>query len=108
MGGMAGMGSMGGMAGMGGMGCMGLGALEESMEGQVHQWEAWEAWEHWRLSMEPWEHHRGDSWPPWSLYYLLQVMVPMKKQKMEMTLMMWMSDDVFAFVICKFVLNFVV
>jgi hypothetical protein len=30
-----------------------------------------------------------------------------KKQKMEMTLKIWMSDDVFAFVICKFVLHFV-
>jgi hypothetical protein len=54
------------------------------------------------------EHHWGDSRPPWILLYLLQLMVPMKKkQKMEMTLKMWMSDDVFAFVICKFVLNFV-
>jgi hypothetical protein len=52
------------------------------------------------VSMELWEHHRGDSWPPWILLYLLQVMVPMKtKKKMEMTLMMWMSDDMLAFVI---------
>jgi hypothetical protein len=35
-------------------------------------------------------------------------MVAMKtKKKMEMTLIIWMSDDVFAFVICKFVLNFI-
>jgi hypothetical protein len=35
-------------------------------------------------------------------------MVPMKKkQKMEMTSKIWMSDGLFAFVICKFVLNFV-
>jgi hypothetical protein len=41
----------------------------------------------------------GDSWPPWSLHYLVQVMVPMeKKEKMEMaiTLKMSTSDNVFA------------
>jgi hypothetical protein len=55
-----------------------------------------------------WEHHRGDSWPPWIILYLLQVMVPMRtKKKMEIILIMWMSDNVFAFMICKFVLNFV-
>jgi hypothetical protein len=28
-----------------------------------------------------------------------------KKQKIEMTSKMWMSDDLFAFVICKYVLQ---
>jgi hypothetical protein len=51
----------------------------------------------------------GNSWPPWILLYLLQLMVSMKKkkQKMEMTSKIWMSDDLFAFVICKFVLTFI-
>jgi hypothetical protein len=82
-------------------------ALEEFLEGQVHRWLACEAWEHHGVSMEPWEHHRGYSWPPWILLYLVQLMLSMKKLKMEITSKMWMSDDLFAFVICKFVLNII-
>jgi hypothetical protein len=51
--------------------------------------------------MEPWEHHREDSRPPWSLHYLIQVMMPVEKKqnmKMAITFKMWTSDDVFAFV----------
>jgi hypothetical protein len=32
------------------------------------------------VSMEPGEHHEGDSRPPWILLYLLQLMVPMNKK----------------------------
>jgi hypothetical protein len=106
MGGMAGMGGMGSMASMGGMGLGGFRGVFGRISAPMASMGGMGAPP--GVSMEPWEHHREDLWPPWILLYLLQLMVPMKKkQKMEMTLKIWMSDGLFAFVICKFVLNFV-
>jgi hypothetical protein len=89
MGGMAGMSTMGGIAGMGlgsmaGMGLGGFGGVFRGISAPMAGMGAPT-----EVSMEPLEHHRGDSWPLWILLYLLQLMMPMKKkQKMEMTLKM--------------------
>jgi hypothetical protein len=88
-------GSMGGMASMGGLG--GIGGVYGGTSTPM-------------ASMGGMEAPSGGFVASMGSSLLLQVMVAMKKkQKMEMkmTLIMWLSDDVFAFVICKFVLNFI-
>jgi hypothetical protein len=73
MGGMAGMEGFGGMAGMGGPSYGGVsgGTMGVSVSG---------------VCMDPWDHHREDSWPIWILLFLLQPKISMKKkQKKAMT-----------------------